>query len=210
MPAQHRVLRRAMNILGARSVTVTSVTSGTVLWSAGETQTDEPLRMGEPSGHVSEEPDPAKVVTAAGKLVALTGSGDEIDDILATSASWFHVFRMVPGGADGGDGYIVHLVLDRARANLAGARHEFRDLVNADRAGGAAVSGTGRKRRVRAAAHQPVQAPAGLPRRVPGQSWSVQSVEVSFPAWFAPDDDERYAVDKLTLDRVMDGLRRLA
>jgi hypothetical protein len=172
--------------------------------------------MGEPAGAFTAEPDPATILTAAEKPGARAGTGGEIDDILATSASWFHVFRMVPGA---GGGYIVHLVLDRTRANLTEARREFRNLVEADRVSSAMLAAAPkstfsksarRKRRSRAAVDEPVQSPTTLPQRIAGQSWSERSVEVTFPDWFAPGDDEPHAVDKLTLDRVMEGLRRLA
>lgn len=104
-------LPEALGIPGARSVSLSDPDGPAVLWWAGldEAGTRQAAAV-------------AALATAA---IALAGPVDELGDIILTSAEAFHVIRLVGDGTD----HVAHLTLDRAAANLAMARRDFRLVV---------------------------------------------------------------------------------
>ncbi|MBU2667467.1 hypothetical protein KOI35_28540 [Actinoplanes bogorensis] len=110
-------LTEALGIPGAHAVSLIDPEGPRVLWWAGET--------------VPTEQESAAAVTlaaAAAGLVLLDGNGgDELSDILLTSADAFHVLRLVGTEAP----LVAHLTLRRTAANLAMARREFGTILTA-------------------------------------------------------------------------------
>lgn len=109
-------MEAALGIPGARSVSLLDPEGPTVLWWGGAAPPGE-QQMG-------------AVVTlaaAAAGLVMLDEPGDQLGDVLLTSADAFHVMRLVTDGPL----RVAHLTLRRTDANLAMARREFGALIEA-------------------------------------------------------------------------------
>ncbi|MEU3897440.1 MULTISPECIES: hypothetical protein [unclassified Streptomyces] len=68
------------------------------------------------------------VVRAKLRTMELLGLKEEIEDILITLNSQYHMIRLLKGR--GGNGLFLYLVLDASRANLAMARHQLRRIEN--------------------------------------------------------------------------------
>ncbi|MFJ1750159.1 hypothetical protein ACIOJD_28535 [Streptomyces sp. NPDC088116] len=63
------------------------------------------------------------VVRAKVRTMELLGLKDEIEDILITLGSQYHLIRLLKGR--GNSGLFLYLALDKRRANLAMARHQL-------------------------------------------------------------------------------------
>ncbi|MBT3167100.1 hypothetical protein HTV80_28990 [Streptomyces sp. Vc74B-19] len=68
------------------------------------------------------------VVRSKLRTMELLGLKEEIEDILITLNSQYHLIRLLKGR--GGNGLFLYLVLDAGRANLAMARHQLRRIEN--------------------------------------------------------------------------------
>ncbi|MFG2431466.1 hypothetical protein [Streptomyces sp. NPDC048590] len=66
------------------------------------------------------------VVRAKLRTMEHLGIKDEIEDILITLGTQYHLIRLLK--ARGGNGLFLYLVLDGSRANLAMARHQLRQI----------------------------------------------------------------------------------
>ncbi|MFB8030668.1 hypothetical protein ACFQ6U_23050 [Streptomyces sp. NPDC056465] len=66
------------------------------------------------------------VVRAKLRTMEHLGIKDEIEDILITLGTQYHLIRLLK--ARGGNGLFLYLVLDGARANLAMARHQLKKI----------------------------------------------------------------------------------
>ncbi|MFJ6795222.1 hypothetical protein [Streptomyces sp. NPDC091268] len=63
------------------------------------------------------------VVRAKVRTMEMLGLQDDIEDILITLGSQYHLIRLLKGR--GTSGFFLYLALDKKRANLAMARHQL-------------------------------------------------------------------------------------
>jgi hypothetical protein len=68
------------------------------------------------------------VVRAKTRTMEMLGLKDEIEDILITLGSQYHLIRLLRGR--GKSGLFLYLALDKNRANLAMARHQLKTIEN--------------------------------------------------------------------------------
>ncbi|MFC9395690.1 hypothetical protein ACFTWS_21365 [Streptomyces sp. NPDC057027] len=66
------------------------------------------------------------VVRAKVRAMELLGLNEEIEDILITLGSQYHLLRLLKGR--GNAGLFLYLALDKSRANLAMARHQLKKI----------------------------------------------------------------------------------
>ncbi|MFB7176485.1 hypothetical protein ACFCYI_02095 [Streptomyces sp. NPDC056257] len=66
------------------------------------------------------------VVRAKVRTMEMLGLKDEIEDILITLGSQYHLIRLLKGR--GTSGFFLYLALDKGRANLAMARHQLKNI----------------------------------------------------------------------------------
>ena len=110
-------LKEAMQIDGAIGVAVVDYTSGMALGTLGSTK-ELDLTVAA-AGNTD-------VVRAKMRTLDLLKLKDEIEDILITLGTQYHLIR--PLKSRGGQGLFIYLALTKARANLAMARHQLRRI----------------------------------------------------------------------------------
>ncbi|AWK08589.1 MULTISPECIES: hypothetical protein [Streptomyces] len=66
------------------------------------------------------------VIRAKTRTMEHLGLTDDIDDILITLGTQYHLIRLLKGR--GGNGLFLYLVLDKNNANLAMARHQLKRI----------------------------------------------------------------------------------
>ncbi|MBL3671550.1 hypothetical protein JL475_37880 [Streptomyces sp. M2CJ-2] len=66
------------------------------------------------------------VIRAKVRTMEMLGLKDDIEDVLITLGSQYHLLRLIRGR--GGNGLFLYLILDKGRANLAMARHQLKRI----------------------------------------------------------------------------------
>ncbi|GHH45047.1 hypothetical protein [Streptomyces candidus] len=66
------------------------------------------------------------VIRAKIRTMEMLGIEEDIEDVLITLSGQYHLIRLLKGR--GGNGLFLYLVLDKARANLAMARHQLKRI----------------------------------------------------------------------------------
>ncbi|GAA4236029.1 hypothetical protein FHR32_001044 [Streptosporangium album] len=110
-------LKEMMGIDGALGAVVVDYNSGMALGALGGSK-DLDLQIAAAGN--------TEVVKAKMRTMESLGLKDGIEDILITLSGQYHVIRPVNGR--GGKGLFLYVALDRARANLALARHIMRGI----------------------------------------------------------------------------------
>ncbi|MFD3517085.1 hypothetical protein [Streptomyces sp. NPDC058657] len=110
-------LKEAMTIEGTVGVALVDYTSGMALGTAGGTK-ELDLTVAA-AGNTD-------VVRAKVRTMEHLGLNDEIEDILITLGTQYHLIRLLKGR--GTSGLFLYLALDKSRANLAMARHQLKRI----------------------------------------------------------------------------------
>ena len=117
MPDMDTALKEAMQIDGAIGVALVDYTSGMALGTLGSTK-ELDLTVAA-AGNTD-------VVRAKMRTLDLLKMKDEIEDILITLGTQYHLIR--PLRSRGGQGLFIYIALQKSRANLAMARHQVRRI----------------------------------------------------------------------------------
>jgi hypothetical protein len=117
MADMETALKEAMQIDGAVGVALVDYTSGMALGTLGGTK-ELDLTVAA-AGNTD-------VVRAKMRTIEMLRLKDEIDDILITLKSQYHILRPLTGR--NGQGLFLYLALLKTRANLAMARHQLRRI----------------------------------------------------------------------------------
>lgn len=112
------VLKEAMTLEGAIGAALVDYSSGMTL---GEISASKELDLTVAAAGNTE------VVRAKMRTMEMLKMNDTIEDILISLGRQYHLIR--PLTTRSGSGLFVYLALDRARANLALARHQLRTLA---------------------------------------------------------------------------------
>jgi hypothetical protein len=110
-------LKEAMQIDGAIGVALVDYTSGMALGTLGNSK-ELDLNVAA-AGNTD-------VVRAKMRTIELLKLKDSIEDILITLGSQYHLIRPITGR--NGQGLFLYIALSKARANLAMARHQLRNI----------------------------------------------------------------------------------
>lgn len=110
-------MKEAMTIDGAIGVALVDYTSGMTLSVAGGTPEFD-LTVAA-AGNTD-------VVRAKLRTIEMLKLNDDIEDVLITLGGQYHIIRPLTGRS--GKGLFLYLVLSKARANLALARHRLRGI----------------------------------------------------------------------------------
>jgi hypothetical protein len=110
-------LKEAMTIEGALGVALVDYTSGMTLGVLGGT--------GELDITVAAAGN-TDVVRSKMRTMEMLGLNEQIEDILITLESQYHLIRPLSGRT--GKGLFLYLMLSKSRANLGLARHQLRRL----------------------------------------------------------------------------------
>jgi hypothetical protein len=117
MASVEQTLKEAMEIQGAIGVALVDYGSGMMLGSAG----GGPALDLEIAAAGNTEVVRAKMTT-----MSQLGLKENIEDILITLGSQYHLIRLVDGSK--GEGLFFYLALSKAQANLAMARRQLQNL----------------------------------------------------------------------------------
>jgi hypothetical protein len=112
-------LKDAMQIDGAIGVALVDYTSGMALGTLGGSK-DIDLTVAAAAN--------TDVVRAKVRAMELLGLNEDIEDILITLNTQYHLIRLLKGR--GTNGLFLYLALDKGRANLAMARHQLKKVEN--------------------------------------------------------------------------------
>jgi hypothetical protein len=113
MAKMESALAGVMQVNGAVVCAVVDLESGMVLGSAGSSDINLDV-----AGAGNSE-----VIRSKMGVMRDLGLDDEIEDILITLGKQYHLIRPITG--KGAAGLFLYFVLDRAKANLALARHKL-------------------------------------------------------------------------------------
>ncbi|MFG3349081.1 hypothetical protein ACGF1Z_28985 [Streptomyces sp. NPDC048018] len=110
-------LKEAAQIEGAIGAALVDYTSGMALGTIGGGK-ELDLNMAA-AGNTD-------VVRAKVRTMEMLGLNEEIEDILITLGTQYHLIRLLK--TRGGSGLFLYLALDKGRANLAMARHQLKKI----------------------------------------------------------------------------------
>ncbi|MDH2388068.1 MULTISPECIES: hypothetical protein [Streptomyces] len=105
------------SVEGAMGVALVDYTSGMALGTLGG---DKNLDLSVASAGNTD------VIRAKTRTMDHLGLKDDIEDMLITLGSQYHLIRLLTGR--GGNGLFLYLVLDKAKSNLAMARHQLKRI----------------------------------------------------------------------------------
>jgi hypothetical protein len=111
-------LKEAMAIEGAIGVALVDYSSGLTLGVVGGSPA---LDMNVAAAGNTD------VVRAKMRAVEMLGLGEDIEDILITLDTQYHLIRLLQT-RKGGDALFLYLALSKSRANLGLARHQLRKI----------------------------------------------------------------------------------